>query len=72
MIQEQNRAAEKWIERLIRFFRQMPRRKSDPSEADYSGWQQSEQQYQKEQAEWLKKVEARRKQKRTGNGERPE
>ncbi len=69
---EQNRPGEKWVEKLIRFFRQMPRKKPDASEADYSAWHQSEDQYQKEQAEWLKQVEASRKKKRPGDGKDPE
>ncbi|MFP4193511.1 MAG: hypothetical protein ACOCQI_03875 [Desulfosalsimonas sp.] len=58
---------EKWINKLISFFRQMPRRKPDASETDYSGWHQSEEQYRKEQAEWLRQVEERKKKEKPGN-----
>ncbi|MFP4573131.1 MAG: cation diffusion facilitator family transporter [Desulfobacterales bacterium] len=58
---KQNNTSDKWIKKLIRFFRRMPRKKPDASEADYTGWHQSEQQYQSEQAEWLRQVEERKK-----------
>ncbi|MFW6080417.1 MAG: hypothetical protein ACOC7W_00790 [Desulfosalsimonas sp.] len=61
MTSEHNSIDEKWIDKLIGFFRQMPRKKPDASETDYSGWHQSEEQYQKEQAEWLKQVRERKK-----------
>lgn len=69
MEEKTNNAEGKWIEKLIRFFRHMPCKKPDSEQADYTGWQQSEAQYQKEQAEWLAQVAARRQKKRTGNGE---
>ncbi|MFO8110420.1 MAG: hypothetical protein R6U17_07890 [Thermoplasmata archaeon] len=47
----------------LRLFRQMPGRKPDMAGADYTGWNQSEDEYQKEQAEWLRQVKERRKRK---------
>lgn len=67
MIQQRNTTGKKWIGELIRFFRQMPRKRPDATEVDYSGWHQSEEQYRKEQAEWLKQVEERKKEKRPGD-----
>lgn len=69
MEEEANNAQDKWIEKLIRFFKQLPRKKPDAPEADYSRWHQSEEAYQKEQAEWLAKIRQRKEKKRTGNGE---
>ncbi|MFP3981944.1 MAG: hypothetical protein ACLFUY_11140 [Desulfobacterales bacterium] len=71
MGEETSSTQDKWIKKLIRFFRRMPRKKPDAEQADYTGWHQSEAQYQKEQAEWLAQVAARRQKKRTGNGKDP-
>ncbi len=71
MEEETNNMRDKWIEKLIRFFKRMPRKKPDAEQADYTGWHQSEAQYQKQQAEWLEQVEQRRKKKRTGDGKDP-
>ncbi len=67
MTQQRNATDEKWTDKLIRFFRRMPGKKPDTSEVDYSGWHQSEEQYQKEQAQWLKQIKARGKRKRHGD-----
>ncbi|MBS3756021.1 MAG: hypothetical protein KGY56_10015 [Desulfobacterales bacterium] len=68
MEEKTNNTADGWIEKLIRFFKHMPRKKPDAEQADYTGWHQSEAQYQKEQAEWQAQVAARRQKKRIGNG----
>ncbi len=59
---------EKWIDKLIGFFRRMPRKAPDCEEADYSGWDLTEEQYQQEQAKWLKKVRECRQKKQAVNG----
>ena len=71
MEEEANNTADRWVEKLIRFFRRMPRKKPDSAQADYTGWHQSEAQYQEEQAEWLAQVAARRQKKRTGDDRDP-
>lgn len=60
-----------WIDKLVRFFQKMPGKKPDLSKTDYSGWHQGEEQYQKEQAEWLKQVDKRKKQKSGQDGKNP-
>ena len=64
MTRDQQAPRKKWVEKLIRFFRQMPRKKPDAGKADYSGWHQSEDQYQKQQAECIRLLKARKQQKR--------
>jgi len=44
------------IDRLIAFFKTLRGRSSRPREADYSRWNQTEEAYQQEQAEWLASV----------------
>ena len=70
MTEQTDKTEDEWIEKLIRFFKKLPRKKPDAPGADYSRWHQSEEAYQKEQAEWLAKVRQRKEKKRTGNGER--
>ncbi|MFW6334065.1 MAG: hypothetical protein ACOC0W_02250 [Desulfosalsimonas sp.] len=64
MTKDQKSSEENRIAKLIRFFRQMPGRKPAISETDYSGWHQSEDQYQRQQAKWLRQVEERKKNKK--------
>ena len=72
MGQQTDNTDKKWIQKLIRFFKQMPRKKPDTEQADYTGWHQSEEEYQKEQAEWIEQVRERKQKKRTGDGEHTE
>lgn len=53
-----------WIERLKAFFKTLQSRRPKPEETDYSRWQQTEAEYQKEQAEWLESVRRRKAEKR--------
>lgn len=55
MVAEGNKKNE-WIERLKTFFKTFKARRPKPYETDYSRWQQTEEEYQKEQAEWLESV----------------
>lgn len=71
MTEEQKSSDEKRIAKLIRFFRHMPGRKPDTSETDYSGWHQSEDQYQSQQAEWLRQVKERKKMKKPADDKNP-
>ncbi|MFW6081304.1 MAG: hypothetical protein ACOC7W_05270 [Desulfosalsimonas sp.] len=64
MTKKQKNSEEKRIGKLIRFFRHMPGKKPDTSETDYSGWHQSEEQYQRQQAEWLRQVKECKKKKK--------
>ncbi len=45
-----------WVNRLIAFLKTLPARRSRPSETDYSRWQQTEEEYQQEQEEWMEAV----------------
>ncbi|MFO7837896.1 MAG: hypothetical protein R6X08_00160 [Desulfosalsimonadaceae bacterium] len=49
-----------WINRLIAFFKTLPGKRSGPSDPDYSRWQQTEEEYQQEQAEWMEAVRRRK------------
>lgn len=64
MTKKQSSSDEKWIEKLIRFFRQMPGKKPDVPGPDYTGWHQSEDQYQRQQAQWLRQVQESKKKKK--------
>ena len=44
------------VEKLISVIREIRGKRPDPREADYSCWNQSEEEYQQEQAEWLESV----------------
>jgi ADP-ribosylglycohydrolase len=57
-----------WTDKLIGFFRHMPQKKTDFPDPDYSGWDQTEEQYQKQQEQWLRQVREQRKNKQAGNG----
>jgi len=45
-----------WIDRLKALFKTFQSRRPNPEDADYSRWQQTEEEYQKEQAEWLESI----------------
>lgn len=49
-----------WVERLVRFFKNLPGKPPQSSETDYSSWNQTEDAYQREQAEWLETVRRRK------------
>jgi hypothetical protein len=51
------------IEGLISFFRKLKAKRPEPTEADYSRWNQTENDYQQEQAEWLEAVRRKKNQK---------
>ena len=51
---------QKWIDRLKAFFRNFQSPRPKPGETDYSRWRQTEEQYQKEQAEWLESVKRKK------------
>ena len=51
------------IGKLIEFFKTLSHKRPDPEVADYSSWDQTEADYQREQAAWLAKVARRKKQK---------
>jgi hypothetical protein len=44
------------VEKLIEFFKTLKQKEPGPDLADYSSWEQTEDAYQKEQAEWLEKI----------------
>jgi hypothetical protein len=67
MTQRKNTGGESRVEKLIRFFKNMTAKTPDTSEADYTGWHQSEADYQKQQQQWLNQVQERKKQKRPGH-----
>lgn len=52
------------INRLIRFFKSLNAKPGKSAEPDYSTWDQTEDEYQREQAEWLRRV----REKKTGKG----
>ncbi len=58
------------IEKLITFFKSMKAQRPASKEPDYSSWNQTEEQYQKQQAEWLAEIE-RRKKKKSGKKDKP-
>jgi len=52
-----NKATDKnRINKLIEFFKTFKQIKPGPDQADYSAWDQTEDEYQRQQARWLKKV----------------
>ncbi len=53
------------VERLISFFRKLKGKRPKPAEPDYSRWNQTEDDYQQEQAEWLEAVRQKENQKKT-------
>jgi len=67
MTQQKDKGTESRVEKLIRFFKNMPAKTPDTSEADYTGWHQSEAEYQRQQQQWLNQVQERKKQKRPGH-----
>jgi hypothetical protein len=44
------------IDKLIAFFKNLMVKKPKCDQPDYSSWNQTEEEYQKEQAEWLEQV----------------
>ena len=56
----ENNSKQIWIERLKAFFKTFRGKPPKPEETDYSRWQQTEEAYQKEQAEWLESVGRRK------------
>ena len=56
----ENNSKQIWIERLKAFFNTFRGKHPKPEETDYSRWQQTEEEYQKEQAEWLESVGRRK------------
>jgi len=48
------------IDKLIAFFKSLKVKKPICDQPDYSSWLQTEEEYQKEQAEWLKAVERKK------------
>ncbi|MFO8111378.1 MAG: hypothetical protein R6T92_02610 [Desulfosalsimonadaceae bacterium] len=52
------------VERLISFFRKLKAKRPEAAEADYSRWNQTEDDYQQEQAEWLEAVRRKKNQKK--------
>jgi hypothetical protein len=69
MTRSTSSADDKWIEKLIRFFQRMPRKKPDARLPDYTGWDQSEEQYQEQQKRWLAQVRERKQKKKADNDE---
>ena len=49
-----------WAERLVRFFKDLPGNRPQARQTDYSSWNQTEEEYQREQAEWLETVRRRK------------
>ena len=48
------------VDQLIEFFKTLQQKKPRPEQTDYSSWDQTEAEYQKEQAGWLKKVKLKK------------
>lgn len=59
---------QQWIGRLIAFFKNLRSQSPKPGNPDYSRWNQTEEAYQEEQAEWLasrrRKKEAKQQEKK--------
>jgi hypothetical protein len=51
---------QKRLDKLIDFFRTFQQKKPRPDQADYSTWDQTEEAYQKQQTDWLRKVKQRK------------
>lgn len=49
------------IERLVSFFLKFKFKRPQQGETDYSRWNQTEEEYQQEQNEWLKKIRQKKK-----------
>jgi hypothetical protein len=49
------------IDRLIAFFKSLKVKKPQCDNPDYSSWNQTEEQYQEEQARWLEEVRRKKK-----------
>ncbi len=48
------------VEQLIEFFKTLKQKKPTPEQMDYSAWDQTEEAYQKQQADWLEKVKQKK------------
>jgi hypothetical protein len=48
------------IDKLIAFFRNLKVKKPQCVSPDYSSWNQTEEEYQKEQAEWMEEVQRKK------------
>ncbi len=44
------------IDKLIAFFRSLKAKKPKSDSPDYASWNQTEEEYQKEQAEWIEEI----------------
>ncbi|MDZ7832080.1 MAG: hypothetical protein U5L07_10050 [Desulfobacterales bacterium] len=56
----ENNGKQKWIDRLKAFFKNLQSARPKPEETDYFRYQQTEAEYQQEQAEWLESVERKK------------
>jgi len=50
------------VEKLLSILRKLGGKRPEPREADYSRWNQTEEEYQKEQAGWEESVRRKKKQ----------
>lgn len=50
------------VDKLISIFRKIGGKRPEPREADYSRWNQTEEEYQQEQARWEESVRRKKKQ----------
>jgi hypothetical protein len=48
------------IDKLIAFFKNLKVKKPKCDQPDYSSWNQTEEEYQKEQADWLEEVQRKK------------
>lgn len=48
------------VDKLIEFFKTLQRKNPRPDPVDYSSWDQTEEAYQKEQADWLERVKQKK------------
>jgi len=62
IMKDENRAVS--IERLIKFFKTLGKPGPNAGKIDGAGWKQTEEEYRKEQAQWLESVERKRRSKR--------
>lgn len=53
---DQNRPGKISIQKLVSLIRKLKGKRPDAGETDYSRWNQTEEEYQQEQAEWLERV----------------
>jgi len=48
------------IDKLIEFLKTLQTKKPDPDQVEYTSWKQTEEEYQKQQAEWLEKIKQKK------------